>query len=41
MIVVRVYSHRARELPLAITLGKEYFDFNGIIHTKRERELCR
>ena len=38
---VRVYSHRARELPLAITLGKEYIDFNGIIHTKREWELCR
>ena len=35
---LRVYSHRARELPLAITLGKEYIDFNGIIHTKVRRE---
>lgn len=31
---VRDYSHRARELPLAAMLEKEYVDFNCTIHTK-------
>ena len=41
---VRGYSHRARELPLALllmlTLGKVYIDFNCTIHTKVYCERC-
>ena len=33
-------SYSLRPIHTERELGKEYIDFNGIIHTKQERELC-
>ena len=32
---IRIYSHQARQLPLAATLGNEYIDFSCTILTKQ------